>query len=89
MSGPGGHLTTVPEIAGKSKPDQVSVATTMILLVTGIEVEVDASLDKVVKVLEDASRSTAGTLARLTQAGTGDAIAINAAHVVAVRPGNR
>ena len=89
MSGPGGHLTTVHEIAGKSKPDQVSVATTMILLVTGIEVEVDASLDKVVKVLEDASRSTAGTLARLTQAGTGDAIAINAAHVVAVRPGNR
>jgi hypothetical protein len=89
VSGPGGHLTTVPEIAGKAKPDQAAVATTMILLVTGIEVEVDASLDKVVKVLEDASRSTAGTLARLTQAGTGDAIAINAAHVVAVRPGNR
>jgi hypothetical protein len=89
MSGSGGHLTTVPEIAGAPKVDRVSVATTMILLVTGTEIEVDAPLDKVVKELEDAERSTAGTLARLTQAGTGDPIALNAAHVVAVRPGNR
>lgn len=89
MSGSGGHLTTVPEIAGAPKVDRVSVATTMILLVTGTEIEVDAPLDKVVKELEDAERSSAGTLARLTQAGTGDPIALNAAHVVAVRPGNR
>jgi len=89
MSGSGGHLTTVPEIAGAPKVDRVSVATTMILLVTGTEIEIDAPLDKVVKELEDAERSSAGTLARLTQAGTGDPIALNAAHVVAVRPGNR
>jgi hypothetical protein len=89
MSGTGGHLTTVPEIAGDPKVDRVSVATTMILLVTGTEIEIDAPLDKVVKELEDAERSSAGTLARLTQAGTGEPIALNAAHVVAVRPGNR
>jgi hypothetical protein len=89
MSGPGGHLTTVPEIAGSPKVDRVSVATTMILLATGTEIEIDAPLDKVLKALEDAERSSAGTLARLTQAGTGDPIALNAAHVVAVRPGNR
>jgi hypothetical protein len=88
MSGTGGHLTTVPEIAGDPKVDRVSVATTMVLLVTGIEIEIDAPLDKVVKELEDAERSSAGTLARLTQAGTGEPIALNAAHVVAVRPAN-
>jgi hypothetical protein len=63
--------------------------TTKLLLVTGTEVEIDAPLDKVVKELEDASRSSAGTLARLRQAGTGEPIALNAAHVVAVRPGSR
>jgi hypothetical protein len=40
------------------------------------------------KLLKDAARSSAGTLARLTRAGTGEAIALNAAHVVAVRAGN-
>lgn len=89
MSGPGGHLTTVPEIAGEPKVDRVSVATTLVLLATGAEIEIDAPLDKVVKELEDAERSSAGTLARLTQAGTGEPIALNAAHVVAVRPGSR
>jgi hypothetical protein len=84
----GAHLTTVPDITTEPKPDRVSVATTKILLATGAEVEVEASLDKVVKELEDAARSSAGTLARLTQAGTGEPIALNAAHVVAVRPGN-
>lgn len=61
-------------------------STTKLLLATGTEIEVDAPFDKVVKELEDAARSSAGTLARLTQAGTGEPIAINAAHVVAVLP---
>jgi hypothetical protein len=65
------------------------VATTKLVLITGDELEVDLSLDKVVKQLEDAARSSAGTLAQLTQAGTGEPIAVNAAHVVAVRPGDR
>jgi hypothetical protein len=63
------------------------VATTNLLLITSEELEIDLPLDRVVKELEDAARSSAGTLAQLTQAGTGEPIAVNAAHVVAVRPG--
>jgi hypothetical protein len=61
--------------------------TTKLLLATGDELEVDASLDDVVKALENAARSSAGTLARLTQAKTGEPVAVNAAQVVCVRPG--
>lgn len=63
------------------------MATTKLLLATGDQLELDASLDEVVKALEDAARSSAGTLARLTQAGTGEPIAVNTAMVVAVLPG--
>lgn len=59
----------------------------MLLLATGDELEVDGTVDGVVKQLEDASRSSAGTFARLTQVGSGEPVAVNAAHVVAVRPG--
>jgi hypothetical protein len=62
------------------------MATTRILLVTGDQLEVDADLDEVVKALENAARSSAGTLARLTQTESGEPIGINAAHVVMVRP---
>lgn len=65
------------------------MASTKLLLATGTELEVDAPFDNVVKELEDAARSSAGTLARLTQAETGEPIAVNAAHVVAVLPGSR
>jgi hypothetical protein len=61
------------------------MATTRILLATGDQLEVDADLDEVVKVLENAARSSAGTLARLTQTGSGEPVGINAAHVVMVR----
>jgi hypothetical protein len=60
---------------------------TVILLATGERLEVDASFDEVVKELENAARSSAGTLARLTRAGTGEPVALNAAHVVLVREG--
>jgi hypothetical protein len=63
--------------------------TTTLLLATGDQLELDASFDEVVKALEDAARSSAGTLARLTQSGTGEPIAVNGAMVVAVRPGDR
>jgi hypothetical protein len=76
-------------MTGKPEPAGVAVATTKLLLATGTELEVDAPLAKVVKELEDAVRSSAGTLARLTQAGTGEPIALNPAHVVAVRPGKQ
>jgi hypothetical protein len=58
---------------------------TVILLATGDQLEVDDSLDDVVKALENASRSSAGTLARLTRSGSGELVAVNAAHVVLVR----
>jgi hypothetical protein len=61
---------------------------TRLLLVTGDELEIDAPLDRVVKALEDAAPSTAGTLARFAQSGTEEPMAVNAAHVVAVRPGS-
>jgi hypothetical protein len=58
---------------------------TTLLLATGDQIEVDASLEQVVKELENAARSSVGTLARLTQVGTGEPLAINATQVVAVR----
>lgn len=83
------HLTTVPDTTGKPEPAGVSVATTKLFLTTGTELEVDAPLDRVVKDLEDAVRSSAGTLARFTQSGTCEPVALNPAHVVAVRPGKQ
>jgi hypothetical protein len=59
---------------------------TRILLATGDQLEVDASVDDVVKALENAARSSAGTLARLTLTGSGEPVALNASHVVLVRP---
>lgn len=58
---------------------------TVILLATREQLEVDESLDEVVKELENASRSSAGTLARLTRSASGEPVAVNAAHVVLVR----
>lgn len=64
------------------------MATTKLLLATGDQLEIGAPLDEVVKSLENAARSSAGTLARLTEAQSGDPVAVNAAHVVTVRPGD-
>jgi hypothetical protein len=61
------------------------VATTKILLVTGEELSVDGSVDDVAKVLENAVRSSAGTLARLRESGSDEALGVNPAHVVTVR----
>jgi hypothetical protein len=57
---------------------------TRILLSTGEQLEVEHPYDYVVKELENAARSSAGTLARLTLAGTGEPVGVNAAHVVTV-----
>ena len=64
------------------------MATTVLLLATGDRLEVDAPFDAVVKALEDAARSSAGTLAQLTQTETAETVAINATQVVLVRPGD-
>jgi len=62
---------------------------TRILLTTGEQLEVDGSVDEVVKVLENAARSSAGTLARLTQPESGQPVALNVEQVVLVRPSDR
>ncbi len=58
---------------------------TKITLTNGDQVAVSASLDQVIVDLENSARSSAGTLARLTDADTGEPVAVNAAHVVLVR----
>jgi len=58
---------------------------TLIVLVTGAELQVDASVDEVIKALENAARSSAGTLAKLPDSASGNLIALNAAQVVLVR----
>jgi hypothetical protein len=62
--------------------------TTRIFLSTGDQLEVDAPLEEVVKELENAARSSAGTLARLTDAENGEPVGVNAGHVVMVRTGD-
>jgi hypothetical protein len=62
--------------------------TTKLLLATGDQLQVDASLDEVVKELENAARSSVGTLARLKEAETGELLAVNATQVVMVRSGD-
>ena len=61
---------------------------TRILLTTGDQLEVAETFEEVVKALENASRSSAGTLAQLAESDTGNPIALSAAHVVLVRPGD-
>jgi hypothetical protein len=63
------------------------MATTRLLLTTGEWVAVDGAADEVARQLEDASRSTTGSLAWLKDED-GDAIGIGPSHVVMVRPGD-
>jgi hypothetical protein len=61
--------------------------TTRLLLVTGAQLEVEGSIEDVAKELENAARNSAGTLAWLTEAANRQALGVNAAWVVTVRPG--
>jgi len=63
------------------------VATTTILLATGEALEVVGLLDQVSKQLENAARSSAGTLAWLEEAPDGERFGVNPAHVVWIRQG--
>jgi hypothetical protein len=63
------------------------MAMTTLVLATGDHLEVDASYDEVIKELENAARSSHGTLARLRQPGTGEPLAVNVGQVVTIRPG--
>jgi hypothetical protein len=64
------------------------MATTKLLLATGDQLEVEGSVEEAIKELENAARSSAGTLALLRQPETGEPLAVNAAQVVTVRPGD-
>ena len=57
-------------------------------LVTGDHIEVEGVTEDVGKHLQDASRSSSGTLAWLRDARTGEPIAVNPGHVVTIRAGD-
>ena len=59
--------------------------TTHLLLTTGEPLRVRGTLSEVQKRLQDAVRSSPGSLALLTDATTGEQIGVNPAHVVTVR----
>jgi hypothetical protein len=61
------------------------VATTKLLLATGEALEVNGALDDVAKALENATRSSAGTLAWLDEQPNGERLGVNPAHVVSIR----
>ena len=57
---------------------------TKVLLSTGDSLEVAGAPDSVGKLLQDAVRSSPGTLAWLQDADSDEAVGVNPAHVVAV-----
>jgi hypothetical protein len=59
---------------------------TRLLLSTGDQLEVAGALEDVEKPLQNAVRSSPGTLARLTDAVSGELICVNPAHVVTLTP---
>jgi hypothetical protein len=61
------------------------VTATKLLLVTGETIEVAGDLEEVAKRVEDASRSSAGALAWF-DLNAGGRVAVNPAHVAAIRP---
>lgn len=61
------------------------MAKTRLLLATGESVEVAGGLDEVAKNLENAARSSAGTLVWLEDAGSGERFGVNPVQVVWVR----
>jgi hypothetical protein len=63
------------------------LATTTLLLATGEALEVHGELDEVAKQLENAARSSAGTLAWFEQSADGERFGVNPGHVVTIRRG--
>jgi hypothetical protein len=60
---------------------------TELLLSTGASLEVAGTLEDVERLLQNAVRSSPGTLARLQVAGSGEVVGVNPAHVVTVTRG--
>jgi hypothetical protein len=61
-------------------------SSTRLLLSTGDSLEVEGTIQDVEKPLQNAVRSSPGTLAWLKDAGTGEAVCVNPAHVVTLTP---
>jgi hypothetical protein len=59
---------------------------TNLLLVTGEQLEVEGSIEEVAKALENAARSSPGTLAWLKNTTAEPRFGVNPAHIVTVRP---
>ena len=62
------------------------MATTRLLLVTGEQLEIDGDSSEISRLLQDAARSSNGTLAWMTDMGTSEQVGVNPAQVVTVRP---
>jgi hypothetical protein len=58
---------------------------TRLLLTTGDQIDVEGTPEDVVKELENAARSSLGTLAWLTESASEELVGVNAAQVVTVR----
>ncbi len=63
------------------------MATTKLLLATGDQLVVVGAVEEVAKILENASRSSSGTLAWLTEQVSQEQVGVNAAQVAMVRAG--
>jgi hypothetical protein len=59
---------------------------TRVLLSTGDSLDVEGTIQEVEKPLQNAARSSPGTLAWLKDADTGESICVNPVHVVTLAP---
>ena len=64
------------------------MASTRLLLTTGEWVTVEGTPDHVSREIEDAARSTTGTLAWFKDVEDGQSVGLGPSHVVMVRPGD-
>ena len=78
-----------PRPAGPRIGSITTPASTDLLLTTGERLPVRGALADVQKQLQDAVRSSPGSIALLTEATTGEQIGVNPAHVVTVRQAGR
>ncbi len=64
------------------------MSSTRLLLVNGELLEVDGLIDDVLKQLQNAARSSPGTLALLKETASDEILGVNPVHVMTVRAGD-
>ena len=64
------------------------MSSTKLLLANGDHLEVDGEIEDVQKQLQNAARSSPGTLAMLKDTGTDGPVGVNPEHVLTIRPGD-